>query len=165
MEKFRDIKGYEEMYQISNFGNIKSLPRVASDGRNIKGRILKQSYCTSGYLQVNLYKNKKPKRYLVHQLVAIAFLNHKPNGHKLVVNHIDFNKINNRFNNLEIVTARENTNLKHIKSTSKYVGVYWCKLAKKWRSRITIKGKLKHLGFYINEYNAHLAYQSALKQL
>ena len=61
---------------------------------------------------------------------------------KLVVNHINNNKLDNRLENIEIVTSRENSNLKHIKSSSKYVGVSWCKKRNgKWHSSITFKKK------------------------
>ena len=168
MEVWKDIKEYENLYKISNLGRVKSLNRLIKEKRGfreIKERILKQGSDSGGYKQVNLYKDKKPKRILVHKLVAVAFLNHKPKETKLVVNHINFNKVDNRVENLEIITQRENTNLKHIKSSSKYVGVCWHKRIQKWRSRIVINGKSKHLGNFKNEYDAHLSYQKALKEL
>jgi len=168
MEIYKDIPNYEGLYQVSNLGNVKSLERKVKEVRGfrkIKEKILKQSKSGSGYLQVNLYKNKIPKRYSVHQLVAIAFLNHIPNGYKIVVNHIDLNRINNNVNNLELITQRDNANFKHIKTTSKYIGVCWHKRSKRWRSRITINGKLINLGNFTKEYDAHLAYQKALKEI
>lgn len=86
-------------------------------------RLLRLNKDGSGYFQVALLKNGIEKRFKVHQLVAMCFLNHKPCGMNLVVNHINFNRNDNRIDNLEIVTARENANLKHIKSSSKYLGV------------------------------------------
>lgn len=167
-EIFKDIKGYEGLYQISNLGNVKSL---SSEGKKGKGNyarkesILKGCVNGSGYLNVVLYKDGRTTSRHIHQLVAISFLNHKPCGFKLVVNHIDLNPLNNNINNLEIVTQRENANRKHLKSTSKYVGVHWCKTKCKWISSIRINGKLKFLGHFNNEHTAHLAYQKELKNI
>ena len=105
------------------------------------------------------------KKFYVHKLVAIAFLNHTPCGNKLVINHKDFNISNNRLCNLEIITNRENCNRKHIPSYSNYTGVQWCKSKNRWRSRIQVNGKDKHLGYFKNEYDAHLAYQKELQKI
>lgn len=96
-EIFKDIKGYEGLYQISNFGNVKSLKR------NI---ILKPSSNRKGYLHIILYKNHKSKNSIIHRLVAQAFIPNPEN--KPQVNHIDGNKRNNNVNNLEWVTNSEN---------------------------------------------------------
>ena len=96
-EIFRDIKGFEGLYQISNFGNVKSLKR------NI---ILKPSSNGKGYLHIILYKNRKSKVSRIHRLVAQAFIPNPEN--KPQVNHIDGNKRNNNVNNLEWVTNSEN---------------------------------------------------------
>ena len=157
MEEYRNIKGYED-YQISNLGNVKSF-------KCGKERVLKLISHSVGYLVVGLSKEKKPKTFQVHQLVAMAFLNHKPCGHKLVVNHIDFNKTNNNVNNLEIITQRKNTNKKHLNSTSKYIGVSWNKRDKKWRADIWINGKLKYLGYFTNELKAAESYKTALNSV
>ena len=98
----------------------------------------------------------------VHQLVAESFLNHKRCGMKLVVNHIDFDKTNNKLDNLEIVTTRENTNQKHLKSYSNFTGVSWNKRANKWIASIKINNKNKYLGYYSNELEASKAYQKEL---
>ena len=157
-EIWKDIKGYENIYQVSNHGRVKSL-------KYNKERILKSGKCHLGYLHVVLYNNRTPKTFHVHSLVATAFLNHKPCGHKMVVNHIDFDRSNNNVENLEITTQRENTNKKHLKSTSKYTGVYWNKTNKKWFSKIYLNGKNIHLGQFEDEYEAHLFYQKELKKL
>ena len=156
MEQFKNIKGYEGLYQVSNLGRVKSLKY----GRE---RLLNAGLDGKGYLHVNLYRNKKPQTLKVHKLVAIAFLNHKPCGHKSVVNHKDFNKLNNVIENLEIVSQRENANQKHLKSTSKYVGVSWDKTRSKWRSQISENGINNILGYFVNEQDASDAYQEVLK--
>jgi hypothetical protein len=156
MEQWKTIEGYED-YQVSDLGNVKSFKRG-------KERILKPSI-TRGYLHICIFKNGKQKNKTVHQLVAEAFLNHKPCGLKLVVNHKDFNKQNNHVDNLEIATNRENTNRKHLKSSSQYVGVCWSKRDRKWRANIYINGKKKDLGCFKIEEEARDAYQNALKTL
>lgn len=155
-EIWKPIEGFED-YQVSNFGRVKSF-------KLNREKILKHGI-SSNYYVVGLCNNSKVITKQVHQLVAIAFLNHKPDGYKLVVNHKDFNKLNNHVSNLEIVTSRENTNLKHIKSSSKYTGVNWHKRDKKWESRIYINGKREYLGLFENEIDAHIAYQNKLKEL
>jgi len=159
IEIYKDIIGYEGMYQISNLGNVKSLPRKGSP----KEKILIPKLINSGYLKVSLCKNKNVKNRTIHQLVAVAFLGHVPCGRILVVNHINFNKLDNRAVNLEVITFRENTNQKHIKSSSQYVGVYWKKDRIKWRASIYTNGKQKHLGYFNKEEEAHLAYEKELK--
>ena len=166
-EIWKDIPNYEGYYQASNLGRIKSLKRMVKGKNSLRvqnERILKQFFDFHGYCVVSLYKDKY-KRFKTHQLVAMAFLNHKPCGHKLVVNHINFDKKDNRLENLEIVTQRENANLKRFKSSSEYVGVNWYKRSNKWVAKIWVNGKKKHLGYFINEYDAHLAYQKALNEL
>ena len=158
MEFWKTIEGFEN-YQVSNLGNVKSLNYNGTK----KEKILKPNLDKFGYLRVNLYSNKKMKYFKIHQLVAIEFLNHIPNKITLVVNHKNFIKTDNRLENLEIITSRENSNKKHIKSNSKYVGV--TKHCNKWRSQITINGKLKHLGLFNTEIEASLAYQNKLHSL
>jgi hypothetical protein len=169
MEVWKNIEGYEGIYQVSNLGRVKSLERKRLGFKKaptiVNERILKTGVQTNGYLIVGLHKDGKVKTRLIHQLVAIAFLNHKPDGFKLVVNHINFNRSDNRFENLEIVTHRENSNQKHLKSTSKYTGVSWCNTCKKWVSSISINNKKKTLGRFTNEHDAHLAYENKLKEL
>jgi hypothetical protein len=159
-EIWKTIDGYEN-YQVSNLGNVKSL-NYRKTGLPM---LLNPVTNSSGYYNVCLYSNGFKKIIHVHQLVAIAFLSHTPCGFKFVVNHKNFIKTDNRLTNLEIVTNRENCNLKHIKSTSKYVGVYWNKRLKKWQSQIKIKSKKIYLGLYKDELDAHNAYQNALKSI
>lgn len=105
METWKDIKEFEGYYQISNFGNVKSLDRF--DGVNYrKGQMIKPILKYNGYLQVGLRKHNKRKYFSVHRLVAIHFIENPAN--KKQVNHIDCNKQNNNVNNLEWVTSKEN---------------------------------------------------------
>lgn len=151
MEIWKNIEGFEGKYQISNLGRVKSFYFN-------KEKILKQWIDDKGYYRVDLKKNDK-----VHQLMAIAFLNHIPCKYKFVINHKDFNKLNNNIDNLEIVTARQNTNKSHIKSSSSFVGVSCYNYGNKnWRARIVINGKQKVIGYYKTEIEASNAYQNAL---
>ena len=100
---------------------------------------------TVGYKFIALSKNGKIKYIAIHQLVAMAFLNHIPNGYKFVINHKDFNKLNNHVDNIEIVTMRENSNMKHIKHSSKYTGVSFVKKYKTWKVGIRINNKTAEL--------------------
>ena len=168
MEIFKDVKGYEGLYKVSNLGNVKSLAKMQSNGKGNYYRqeiILKACDAGNGYFFVILYKDKRKNIKRVHQLVAESFLNHTSKGHKIVINHIDLNKKNNKVENLEIVTQRENANMKHLKSSSKYTGVSWNKARSKWFSCIRINGKNKHLGVFTDELKASEAYQKALKKL
>lgn len=105
-EVWKPIKNYEDEYLISNLGRVKSIITLRKDRRgytySVKPRIMKQSFTSTGYLMINL----KGKFFKVHRLVASAFID-KPVG-KDFINHKDFNTTNNRVENLEWVTPREN---------------------------------------------------------
>jgi hypothetical protein len=168
VEEWRDVVGYEGYYQVSNLGRIKSLKRIVeriNGWRTVPEKFLSEHKDNSGYLFVGISKNGKSKSTKIHQLVAMAFLGHKPDGHKLVVNHKNFIKTDNRLENLEIVTGRENSNKKHLKSSSEYVGVHWDKKSNKWKSQINVLGKRKYLGLFNNEIDAHNAYRNALEKI
>ena len=166
MEIWKDIKGYEGYYQVSNLGNVKSLSRVDSIGRPLKEKSLKGSLDVFGYLCFDFRKNNKRKIFKVHQLVAVAFLGHKINGYKgLIVDHIDNDKLNNKLENLQLITARYNCSKDKKRKSSKYTGVCWEKRRCKWMSRIHIGGKTKFLGYFTNELEAAEAYQTALKNV
>lgn len=98
-EVWKDIEGYEGLYQVSNLGRVK---RVTT------GRILKSGKDKKGYLKVVLCKNNIKSAKTIHRLVAQAFIPNNEN--KPEVNHIDENKTNNMVSNLEWMTAKENSN-------------------------------------------------------
>ena len=164
-EQWKAIPGYEGVYEISTLGNVRSLDRKNSRGANLKGQPKKQTTARSGYKLVGLRKEGRCSIRSIHQLVAIAFLDHTPCGLKLVVDHKDNNKLNNNVNNLQLITNRENSNKKHIPSSSQYVGVSWNKRSRKWHANIYYNKKLKHLGYFKDELEAHNAYQTALTEL
>lgn len=105
-EIWKDVKGYEGIYQVSNLGRVKSLDRVTSDNRHIKGLIRKQSLSKDSYLRVNLSKNNKYIVMSVHRLVAEAFI---PNPHNYPeINHKSRITTNNTVTNLEWCTREYN---------------------------------------------------------
>ena len=130
-EEWKDIIGYEGFYKISSLGRMKSLERIEKNGsggfRLRREYIVKTSLGKSGYLQVNLSLNGIKKNFLIHRLVLETFC---PIDIKKSVNHKDGNKINNRLNNLEWVTHKENTShaidIGLIKSGEKH-----------WRAKLT----------------------------
>lgn len=159
IEEFRDVVGYEGHYQISNLGNVKSLKR---NGERIMNLSIDK---TKGYLRINLFKESKRKTIYIHQLVAIAFLGHKPKGNKLVVDHIDNNKTNNKLENLQVISSRENSSKDQWRrNPSSYcVGVSYSSGKKKWEASISVNGISFHLGYFNNESNAGQEYKTALK--
>ena len=114
-EVWKDIIGYEGLYQVSNFGNVKSLDReVAPNNRAPycrKGKICKQSKSNLGYMTVGFTVNNVKVNKYVHRLVAETFITNWSNHPQ--VNHVDCDKTNNRMYNLEWCTNSEN----HIHAT------------------------------------------------
>ena len=94
-EVYKDIVGYEGLYQISNLGNVRSF---------VRNRILKNKVDSDGYNTINLYKNRKCTTYKVHRLVAEYFISTSD----MTINHIDFDKTNNSVDNLEYMTSIDN---------------------------------------------------------
>jgi hypothetical protein len=112
MEIWKDIEGYENKYQISNIGNVKSLARNAmwdTGSFSMPERLMKLQKHNRGYRFVMLTKDKTTKLFLIHRLVAKAFISN-PNNLK-TVNHIDFDKTNNKVENLEWMSHLDN--IKH----------------------------------------------------
>jgi hypothetical protein len=159
-EIWKDVVGYEGRYLISNTGKLKSIIKNEE-------KLLKGSLDIHGYLHYSLIWKLKNKRnnYTAHQLVAQAFLGHKLCGYELVVDHINNIETDNRVENLQIVTQRFNAYKTQGKYSSKYKGVCWHKHTKKWTASIYINKKIKYLGLFINEHEAHLAYVNELKNI
>lgn len=170
-EIWKDIPGYEGKYQVSNLGKVKSLTRYRKALNNsnslLQGRVLKPGRAKSGYLTVALSKNAKSKTFNVHQLVAIVFLNHKPNGIKMIVDHKDNDKLNNSVENLQIITQRKNASKDQFRynRSSDYPGVSWHKTRKKWYVSINDGYIRYNLGSFDDEYLAYLVYKNKLKEL
>lgn len=102
-EIWRDVVGYEELYEVSNRGRVRSVDKSISYSngptRVLKGKVMSLSKSIKGYDIATLTKEKKKKTYHVHRLVAEAFINNSANFKQ--VNHIDENKNNNNVENLE----------------------------------------------------------------
>lgn len=110
-EIWADVNGYEGLYQISNFGNVYSLPRQVKQGKHGKyraagGELLTATDNGNGYLIVSLRCNNRRKNHYVHRLVAEHFVPNITDGY--CVNHKDYDTRNNRADNLEWCTQREN---------------------------------------------------------
>ena len=109
-EIWKDISGYEGLYQVSNMGRVRSKKRIFENKGTGKykrnTRILLCSKHNKGYLTVTLFKNGRYKRFLIHRLVAKAFLPHDIFRNQ--VNHIDGNKTNNNISNIEWGSSSEN---------------------------------------------------------
>ena len=107
-EVWKDVLGYEGLYQVSNKGNVYSVERKDTLGRKQGGFILSPRCNENGYTMVNIYENGKRENKTVHRLVAEAFI---PNTENLPqVNHIDEVKDNNNVENLEWCTSKHNNN-------------------------------------------------------
>jgi len=168
-ETFKPIKDYEGLYEVSNYGRVKSLEKRVKNGvgyRTVRERILKLAI-EDGYYFVKLSENSKAKNCRIHQLVWDTFGDRQRNGRTLQVDHIDSNKLNNRIDNLQLLSNRENSSKGWLQreTTSKYTGVSWNKNSKKWGVAIHANGIHKYLGTFINELEASEVYQKALRQL
>lgn len=136
IEIWADIRNYEGLYQVSNLGRVRThkdkVTYTERHGyRKWKQRILKYKNDDDrvGY-RVDLWKNGKPRTFLVARLVAFTFYSEDYNNRKLTVNHKDGNRMNNQLNNLELLTLEENiyhafetglyNSCKRIKVTNKY---------------------------------------------
>lgn len=147
-EEWRDVVGYEGLYQVSSMGRVKSLerklPHWCGGERTVKERFLKPGAAREGYLIVCLSDGGKRKMFFVHRLVCQAFHDNPEN--KLDVNHINENKTDNRACNLEWCTRKENCNHgtrneRMAKTKSKPVGQYTLdgELVKIWPSTMEVQ--------------------------
>ena len=132
-EEWRAIQGYEGIYEVSNFGNVRSVDRyldckIKNVNKHLwKGRIISQQKRKDGRLTVALYSHSKRKRMLVHRVVADAFIPN-PNNYPCI-NHKDENPANNKVENLEWCTYKYNNNYgtfaERRRKTMEEKG-YWC---------------------------------------
>ena len=107
-EQWKTVKDYEGIYECSNYGEVKSLERLDNRGRHLKEKSLKTQKNRKGYLYVTLSKNGVKKPIYINRLVYSTFVGDIPD--RLEVNHIDENKENNRVENLNLMTSKENNN-------------------------------------------------------
>ena len=157
-ELWKDIPDYEGRYMISTFGRIKGLYHGVWSIKSVRPD-------SKGYLRVRFKANHKTVEINVHRLMGIVYLDSEGKG--LCVNHKDLDKLNNRLDNLELVSQRENachaSKMRAI-SSSKYIGVVWSKQMKMWKTSIRLKGKSVFLGYYKEEDKAYEARCNAEKE-
>lgn len=149
-EIWKDIIGFEGIYQISNQGRVK----------NVKLNLIRNPHLSDRGYHIILLRNKKiSKTARIHRLVAIHFIPNPEN--KEHVNHLDFNPLNNCVENLEWVTNRENSYHYHLNNpsnkSSKYIGVHRVGSRNKWVSNIRFQGKRYSLGYFNSEEEAYQA--------
>lgn len=130
----KDVVGYEGLYQVSDTGQIYSL---------ISNKYLKQRHYKNGYMHIDLHKNKESKTFLVHRLVAIAFLENPNNLPQ--VNHIDGDKTNNNLNNLE--WCDQYYNMKHASEHGLLKSTKGQKLSEETKKKMSLSRK-GHKAYY-----------------
>lgn len=153
-EEWRDVVGYEGLYQVSSWGRV----------RNKKEEVLKYRLCSQKrFCLIMLSKTNNRKHHAIHRLVAEAFIENAEN--KSYVDRIDHDIFNNKVSNLRWVTKSQSgaSMIKH-RGLSQYKGVTWYKMGLKWQAQIK-QAKLYYLGRYICEHAAATAYNKAAKQL
>ena len=146
MENFIDIPGFDN-YQVSDMGRV----RNKTTGKIKKNSLNKRN----GYLFSGLMNNGKFYNKRVHQLVAMAFLNHTPCGNKIVVHHIDEDKTNNNLSNLKLCTQIENHEASHWRKC-KWRGV--SKRGNKWQAEKSVNKVKNYIGSYNCPTSAYFAY-------
>jgi hypothetical protein len=158
-EIWKDIDGYSGIYQISNFGRVKALPRQvnAKNGstRTTPEVVMQHEINFNGYPTVKLVLDGKKMRHRIHLLVWDAFGNGIRNGKRVVVDHIDNNKTNCHISNLQLLSGRENI-IKAKKRIERLTGAYFN--GNVWFSKIKIGSAYKYLGSFKSEIEAHNAY-------
>lgn len=171
-EQWKPIKGYEGLYEISNFGRVKGLERNWSAGvmnkasrKRLEG-MLKISLHKNGYCDVGLSKNEKQKHHSIHTLVWDAFGDKPRNGRKLQVDHIDNDKQNNRIDNLQLLTCRGNISKARLltKKSNLPHCIYYSKNKQKYISMAWIKDRHIYFGTFDNIQEASEAYTNYLTQ-
>jgi hypothetical protein len=161
MENWKDVIGYEGQFMISESGKVKSLNRtcIRDNGTkySIKGKDLTNFISNVGYVRVALRNKGKQIKYSVHRLVADAFVS-KEIGRDFV-NHIDGNRLNNHYSNLEWVSMMENNchRINKSKTSSQFTGVSFINAKQKYVASICINKKSITIGHFDLEHDAYIA--------
>jgi hypothetical protein len=182
MEIWKEVVGYEGYYEVSNFGNIRSLDRCIVNKYEreifIKGKTLSksigkvtQTYNIRGskngyrksYIRVFLSKGTDKKNFSVHRLVFEAFVG---NIDGVMIDHIDNDPLNNRLDNLQVTNNRQNQ-LKELirKNGTDGLGTCFDKQYRVWVSRISYKAKTIRLGSFKTREAANFFYELALESI
>ncbi len=151
VEVWKYIPGFNEKYQVSSWGAVRSFLKDAN------GTVLHLSKSPNGYFKVSLFG----KTYSVHRLIGRAFLGLTD---KMCVDHINGERDDNRLVNLRICTRRENTTFDNVKRSYKstIVGAQWRSGKNKWVSTIRLNNESYFLGYFSTDLEAGVAYQTAL---
>jgi hypothetical protein len=161
-EIWKAISGYEGLYEVSNFGNVKSLPKkkVARGGSvyTTKEKIMSPNPNRWGYLRVNLINEGKIKSFKVHRLVMSAFIGVSD----LHVDHIDTVHTNNSLSNLRYCTQAENQRFNREKLGIKYTNRNG---TVRYHAKIQQNNKKYFLGSFRTENEARAAYNKARAEL
>lgn len=151
-ENWKNISGYLGLYQVSDFGNIRSIGYGVMTPNVDKKK---------GYLRISFFKEGKIRSFKIHRLVMQEFAGTSA----LQVDHINGIKTDNRLSNLRYCTNRENANYGYLmkEKSSKHIGIYLHR--NKFIARIRIGKQRLHLGSFINAQEAAIAYQKKLKEI
>lgn len=168
-EVWKDVPEYEGFYQVSDMGNVRSVDRTTckSDGARafFKGVDITQSKGRGKYVYVELNRIGMAKKFYVHALVAMAFLEYSTWGVDSVIDHIDGDRHNNVLSNLRIISARENVadGYRRKGTQSGITGAYNDR--GRWMSTIYVDGKCIRLGSFGTKEEAGNAYKTALTEV
>lgn len=142
-----------ENYMVSNLGNVRSNRKLLNPTTNLHG-----------YKVVSLHNKGVKKQKKVHQLVTLCFLDYQFKNHSLVIDHVNGIKTDNKVENLQLISQRENKSKDSPKTTCSKTGVYLQKKTGKFTAIIHVKGLNKYLGLFNTEAEAYEYYQKALKE-
>lgn len=162
-EIWKDIPDTNGLYQVSSIGRIRSYNH--KEGRQPNPKIMKTSCDTKGYPLYKICQNGKGMTKKIHRLVAKVFIDDtKPH---LMVNHKDGNKKNNKVDNLEWVSSRENKThgMRMKQKSSTYPGVSFDKSRSKWNASLFFNSKHMYVGRFNAELDAYIAVVNKSKVL
>jgi hypothetical protein len=155
MEIWKVVPGYEN-YEVSTLGKIRSLNYMGH------GKIKELNPAiVNGRYKLTLRSNKKSKRFYLHQLVAMTFLGHVPDYYNLIVDHINNNPLDNRCENLQVVSVRINVTKDKVRNLPTGVS----QKGNRFQARVYLDKKINHLGYFSTPEEASEAYKKALKEI
>lgn len=171
-EIWKDIKFYENMYQVSNKGNVRSLDRMIKRAKQMgggmqlrKGKKMSHYRDPGGYRRLQLCKNGKQQYYFIHQLVWDAFGDKPRNGRKIVPDHINDDKEDNRIDNLQLLTHRGNISKGKLKLRLNGLPTGVTRNWNKFEANIQINKKKEYLGLFNTVREAEETYQNKLLKI
>jgi hypothetical protein len=165
--------GLETNIEATKFGKIRKVKRDwYGKGKGkylvVYGEInyLKRAKSNSGYYQIRVgVENNNGRTFYVHQIFASIFLNYTFGNRKIVIDHIDSDKLNNSLDNLRIVTIRENCSKEKTIKSGMPAGINFYKATQKYVAKIHYNGKKHHIGYFNSIKEAEVAYTNKLNSL